>query len=121
MNMVKRNEILKNKKEACACKTKGKAECSCTKKTGDKKMSVLIKCDIGWGNTLFIRGEGNVLNWDKGIALSFCEKGQGWFFETEGTQPIEFKVLINDQQWSAGDNLKLIPGKHSTMNVSFES
>ena len=40
--MVKRNEILKNKKEACACKTKSKAECSCTKKTGDKKMSVLI-------------------------------------------------------------------------------
>lgn len=72
-----------------------------------------IKCDIGFGNTLFIRGEGTSLNWDKGQPLTFDEQEQGWCFHSTLEGPIEFKVLINDLQWSEGENFTLFPGgKH---------
>ena len=80
----------------------------------------IIKCDIGFGNTLFIRGEGaKNLGWDKGLALTFDEKEHGWCFRTSAKCPIEFKVLINDRQWSEGENFTLSPGGTQTFEPNF--
>ena len=105
-----------NEKATCAkksCEIKAKpCGCGAAKKSASKKKAtLLVKVDIGWGNSLFIRGEGGKLSWDKGIALSYDEKKQGWVFETTSTKKIEFKVLINDDRWSDGDNFVLNPGE----------
>lgn len=110
-----------NKQSKSTSSSKGKASRISTQRpkvqkrtTRKSPTTAYIKCDIGFGNTLFIRGEGtSILNWDKGQPLTFDEKEQGWCFHSSLEGPIEFKVLINDLQWSEGENFTLLPGgKH---------
>lgn len=115
--------IVKEKKCSCekscekkACKGKGKAKCSCKKKA---TTSVQVSYDVGWGNTLFIRGEGCGLNWDKGIPLKYDEKKAYWYWDCKAEKPIEFKLLINDETWSEGDNFVLNPGKTKKIKPLF--
>ena len=122
---MKANEA-KTCKKATACKTKScataekKCTCgSCKTKTSTKVATALLKCDVGFGNTLFIRGEQAPLNWDKGIALSYCEKRKCWVFKAELKKAIEFKVLINDEQWSEGENFVLKPKATTTFEPKF--
>ena len=100
----------------CTCKPKPKTQKACPRKS----TVAVMKCDIGFGNTLFIRGEGaKNLSWDKGLALTFDEKEQAWCFRTSGNRPIEFKVLINDSKWSEGENFVLSPGGKQTFEPIF--
>lgn len=71
---------------------------------------VLIKYDIGFGNVLFIRGQGGNLSWEKGIPLQ-NHKNDEWIWETESSfTNCEFKVLINDEVYEVGDNHPLAQG-----------
>ena len=113
--------IVKGKKCSCenSCEKKtckGKAKCSCKKKT---TASIQVSYDVGWGNTLFIRGEGCGLSWDKGIPLTYDEKKKHWYWECKTEKPIEFKLLINDETWSEGENFVLNPGKTKKIEPSF--
>ncbi len=77
------------------------------KKTKSKLSRVVIHCDVGFNNNLFIRGKGANLSWDKGIMMHNTNSDE-WVWETE--QPFdscEFKVLINDSHYEQGDNRKL--------------
>lgn len=68
------------------------------------KTRIIIKYDIGFGNTLHIRGNGANLSWDKGIPLKNI-KNDEWIWETEiPFSKAEFKVLINDKQYETGNN-----------------
>jgi len=80
---------------------------------------VYVKCDVGWGNTLFIRGEGASLNWDKGVPLTYVKTKKLWMFKSRSTKPIEFKVLINDERWSEGENFVLESGKTLEIEPTF--
>ena len=106
----------------CSCKkntcTKT-STCSCPKCKGKNKSIAFIKCDIGWGNTLFIRGENKPLSWEKGKALSYDEGKQAWIFESTSKKDLEFKVLINDEHWSEGENFVLHAGKTETFEPTF--
>lgn len=65
---------------------------------------VVIKYDVGFGNTLTIRGQGAGLSWDKGIQLKNVKPNE-WVWETNATFAIaEFKVLINDRIYETGPN-----------------
>ena len=109
--------IVKGKKCSCEKKTcKDKAKCNCKKKT---TANLQVTYDVGWGNTLFIRGEGCGLNWDKGIPLKYDEKKSHWYWECKAEKAIEFKLLINDETWSEGDNFVLNPGKTKKIKPSF--
>ena len=72
---------------------------------------VIVKFDVGFSNALHIRGQGAGLNWEKGKLM----KNTGtdtWVWETD--VPIEncqFKVLINDEWYEAGENHRLNHGK----------
>ena len=66
--------------------------------------------DVGWGNTLFIRGQGGELRWDKGIPLACLDSSTWVWLYTRAEKTIEFKLLINDEIWAEGDNLILEPG-----------
>jgi hypothetical protein len=66
--------------------------------------------DVGLGNSLFIRGEGNGLSWDQGQPLACIDPGQ-WIWVTQTTTgKMIFKLLLNDQVWARGENRIAEPG-----------
>jgi len=74
------------------------------------KSIVNAKIDIGFGNTLFIRGEGAGLSWDKGIAMDNVSADE-WRISLSGaTAPVVFKFLVNDLTWSAGEDYTVAAG-----------
>src|SRR5688572_26629050 len=50
--------------------------------------------DVGYGNTLFIRGEGPGLNWEKGIPLDIVADDKWTITLPESVQPVVFKFLL---------------------------
>lgn len=83
---------------------------------------IIVKCDCGFSNNLFIRGEGiATLNWKKGIPLKNLKKDE-WVFETD--RPFvqaEFKILINDQKYEIGENHKLDSGSTVVCKPLFQA
>lgn len=80
---------------------------------------ILIKCDVGFGNYLTIRGQGADLSWDKGTPLKNIKQDE-WLFETEKTfSEIEFKVLINDLTFETGQNHFIKHGNHLQYPAKF--
>lgn len=82
---------------------------------------IVVKCNCGFPNTLFIRGEGIAeLNWNKGQPLRNV-KADEWVWETN--RPFikgQFKVLINDKQYEVGENHLLECGKKCTLTPRFQ-
>lgn len=77
---------------------------SSQKKSKGKLTRVVIHCDVGFNNSIFIRGNGANLSWDKGIMLKNTRPDE-WVWETDQSfNSCEFKVLINDTQYEQGDN-----------------
>jgi len=65
---------------------------------------VVIKFDVGFSNTMYIRGQGAGLSWDKGKALKNLGPSE-WVWEPDHPfTDCEFKVLINDMQFEKGEN-----------------
>jgi hypothetical protein len=69
-----------------------------------------VKLDVGFGNAVFLRGEGGGLTWERGVPLS-CVDGKTWRWSATVKDPITFKPLINDKIWSAGTDLTVKPGQ----------
>lgn len=81
--------------------------------------TVRASVDVGWGNALYIRGEGAGLSWDKGILMDGVN-GDCWEWKTVAPHKgLIFKFLINDSQWSMGDNLMAAYGETSISSPSF--
>lgn len=69
-----------------------------------KNTKITVKFDAGFPNNLFIRGRGADLNWDKGIPLKNVRADE-WVWETDRPfTACEFKILINDERYEAGEN-----------------
>ena len=80
---------------------------------------VLAYIDVGHGNTLFLRGEGPGLSWETGVPMQWVGGGcWSWSAESAG-QDVTFKVLINDQHWSGGDNRTVAPGETASFTPTF--
>jgi hypothetical protein len=77
-----------------------------------------IKLDVGFGNALFLRGQGAGLNWERGVPLA-CVDGKTWRWSQKLTDPVTFKVLINDKVWSAGNDLTVTPGQKIELAPAF--
>ncbi len=75
--------------------------------------------DIGFGNALYIRGEGAGLSWDKGLLMT-CVAGDLWQIVLgESARPIAFKFLVNDLSWSVGEDYSVTPGSTLTLEPTF--
>lgn len=75
--------------------------------------------DIGFGNALYLRGEGAGLSWDKGLLMT-CITGDQWQIVLgESARPIVFKFLVNDLSWSAGEDYLVAPGSSLTIAPTF--
>jgi len=85
---------------------------SAVKKTAPKAVLTTIsaRIDIGFGNSLFVRGEGPGLSWDKGTVMECTGEAQWTLKLTESARPIIFKFLRNDEVWSVGEDYTAKPG-----------
>jgi hypothetical protein len=90
---------------------KDPAETKCHRKVcvalaKDSETEIIANVDIGWGNKLFIRGEGCGLSWQKGIPMQNIESHL-WYWQcpTLCQENFQYKLLINDHIWSLGENL----------------
>lgn len=80
---------------------------------------ISARADIGFGNHLYIRGEGPGLSWDHGIAMD-CVAADLWSATLKGaTLPVIFKVLVNDLTWSTGNDYVVEPGQSLTIVPTF--
>ena len=82
--------------KSCACKA--------------KLTRVIAKIDAGWGNQLFIRGLGGSLDWDKGVPMQNVGEDEWLWEQLVPRGNVAFKVLINDQNWSAGEDFVVAAG-----------
>lgn len=80
--------------------------------SGKKQASkITIKYDVGFKNSLYIRGSGAGLSWQKGKLMKNIG-ADTWVWETDADfKEIEFKVLVNDQAYEEGENHRLQSGK----------
>src|SRR4051812_24242032 len=63
---------------------------------------ITARIDIGFGNALYVRGEGAGLSWDKGVLMN-CLTSDLWELALPASaKPYAFKFLVNDLTWSAG-------------------
>ena len=78
------------------------------------------KIELGLGNSLFIRGEGPGLTWDKGVPLQFVSIGK-WRWETnDANGPIKFKLYKNDDvECAALGAQTLDPGHQQELTAAF--
>lgn len=80
---------------------------------------IIAKFDAGWGNSLFIRGSGAGLSWQKGVMMQ-CTDSDEWIWENKIAKgAVEFKILINDEAWSLGDDISVNAGETITCRPSF--
>jgi hypothetical protein len=69
-------------------------------------IKIVANVDVGFGNYLYIRGDGCGLSWERGIKMKPVDDTH-WEWECKckaNKMCFEFKTLINDKIWSTGDN-----------------
>ena len=110
-----------------AATKKAPAKKAATKKAPAKKAaakkaqatSIIARIDAGFGNQLFVRGEGAGLSWEKGTALENTSPYEWAFTSTEAKSSVTFKFLINDEIWADGENITVEAGDESISSPTF--
>lgn len=70
-----------------------------------------VRAMIGIQNKLFLRGDPPFLSWDEGTPLPLTGIGE-YRWTCQGLeQPISCKLILNDTDWAAGENITLVPGE----------
>jgi hypothetical protein len=86
---------------------------------GQASTIITAKIDVGFGNALYLRGEGPGLSWNSGLLLSNVGADE-WTISILGAKhPIVFKFLLNDATWSAGTDFVAKPGSKVTITPEF--
>ena len=109
-------------KKPASKKTPKKAAKKAPAKKAAKKVvetSIIARVDVGFGNSLYVRGEGAGLSWEKGILLDNISPYEWAFKSTKASTPVEFKFLINDELWAEGENLTVAAGGTSISSPAF--
>jgi hypothetical protein len=91
------------------------------KKTAPKAVVTTISAqiDVGFGNLLYVRGEGPGLSWDRGVLME-CIGDDRWSIAIrESARPIVCKFLVNDQVWSTGEDFIAKAGAASVFTPLF--
>jgi hypothetical protein len=80
--------------------------------------TIEAKIDVGFGNQLFVRGQGAGLSWDRGIPLE-CVDSRTWRLVVPAKEKIQIKLLINDNVWAKGEDVVVTPGKRVELVPAF--
>jgi len=92
------------------------------KKAPAKKITettIIARVDVGFGNSLYVRGEGAGLSWDKGTLMENVSPYEWALKTTAAKTGVVFKFLINDEIWSDGENLSVSAGGTSISSPTF--
>lgn len=81
--------------------------------------TISARIDIGFGNTLYIRGEGTGLSWDAGLRMDCIENDLWRVTLGESAQGFTFKFLVNDLSWSVGPDYTAACGSSLTLTPEF--
>jgi hypothetical protein len=80
---------------------------------------IIAKIDVGFGNTLYLRGDGPGLSWNKGVVLT-CADDAAWTISlANAVRPVVFKFLLNDETWSRGEDYTAAPGSTAELTPTF--
>jgi hypothetical protein len=80
---------------------------------------VSARTDVGFGNLLFIRGDAPGLSWDQGVPME-CASSDTWTWTSKtASRPFAYKVLINDERWSSGDDFVASVGTENSVAPAF--
>ena len=79
---------------------------------------ITARVDVGFGNVLYVRGEGAGLSWEKGTALANVTPYE-WALSCSNKGKVIFKFLINDELWAEGENITLPAGRESISSPTF--
>lgn len=81
--------------------------------------TIIARVDVGFGNALFVRGEGAGLSWENGMAMD-CVEGDLWrIVLPEAARGHVFKFLVNDLTWSVGPDFTAASGSSLTLTPEF--
>lgn len=80
---------------------------------------ISAQIDIGFGNHLTIRGSGPGLSWDKGVVMDNVGANLWTVALLNVSEPVTFKVLVNDLSWSTGGDYVVAPAKSLTIFPTF--
>jgi hypothetical protein len=81
--------------------------------------TIIAKIDVGFGNALYLRGEGPGLNWAQGVVMTCLADDQWRITLGESARPITFKFMLNDVTWSTGPDYVASPGETITLTPQF--
>lgn len=81
--------------------------------------TLIAQVDVGFGNSLYVRGEGAGLSWDKGIAMENVSSDEWKLVINGGNAPVVFKFLVNDERWSTGDDFVAVAGSTASLVPAF--
>ena len=94
--------------------TKAKAKGSTSPDT-----RISARTDIGFGNILYLRGDGPGLSWEHGVPMD-CDKNSVWNWTAATTaKAFTYKVLVNDVSWSVGEDFVAHPGMDNKTHPAF--
>lgn len=114
MNGLKSN----NRKKYTTTTTSNKPAPLDKPQKGNKTVTIEVKIDVGFGNTLYLRGEGQGLSWNQGVPLT-CVDSSTWKWSGEAADTMKFKLLINDAIWAKGEDLVAAPGQKVEVAPAF--
>ncbi len=80
---------------------------------------IIARVDVGFGNTLYIRGDGPGLTWSQGVAMECVGPDQWEITLAESARPVSLKVLVNDQTWCTGPDTVVASGSTTTITPDF--
>lgn len=86
--------------------------------TAAAPVTIEAKIDVGFGNNLFVRGQGEGLSWERGIPLENVDS-QTWRLTVPAKEKLQFKLLLNDTVWAKGDDLVATPGNKIEVTPAF--
>jgi hypothetical protein len=81
--------------------------------------TITARIDIGFGNALYLRGEGPGLSWDHGVPMKCIADDQWQLTLPESSRPYAFKFLVNDLTWSTGPDYTVASGASVTLTPAF--
>jgi hypothetical protein len=83
------------------------------------RITIVANVDVGFGNSLYVRGDEPFLHWAKGTLLGNVAGNKWEIVLTAVDKPFEFKFLLNDTGWSTGENYTVSPGDTVTLSPVF--
>jgi len=83
-----------------------------------KVTTIEVKVDVGFGNAVYLRGQGPGLSWERGVPCE-CVNRDTWRWTAPAAEKLTVKPLLNDSVWARGADLVIAPGEQAEVVPAF--